>query len=405
MSEVVLNDVCELIVDCPHSTAYDEGTGYPLVRTPNIGRGRIIYSGMHRVCEEVYNKRNARAIPQTNDLIFAREATAGNVALIQEGEKVCLGQRTVLIRPNANLVNPAFLTYHLLAPEQQYKLLSTANGATVAHVNMPTIRNLKLSLPPLATQHRIATILSRYDSLIENYQKQIKLLEEAAQRLYKEWFIDLHFPGHENTNIIDGVPEGWEKKTIDDVTCKITTGLNPRKNFVLGKGSNYYVTIKNMADNTLFLDDRCDRVDNEALEKINKRSDLKIGDILFSGIGTIGRVALVYIPTNNWNVSESVFTLRANDIVTKEFLYLMLLSPDMQNYCQSNAHGAAQKGIRMADLKAYSFNLPPFGVIQKFTNLVTPTIKKVSSIRNQIRLLTEARDRLLPKLMSGEIAV
>ena len=405
MNEVVLTDICELIVDCPHSTAYDEGTGYPLVRTPNIGRGRLIYSGMHRVCEEVYNKRNARAIPQTNDLIFAREATAGNVALIQEGEKVCLGQRTVLIRPNANLVNPAFLTYHLLAPEQQYKLLSTANGATVAHVNMPTIRNLKLSLPPLATQHRIATILSRYDSLIENYQKQIKLLEEAAQRLYKEWFIDLHFPGHENTNIIDGVPEGWEKKTIDDVTCKITTGLNPRKNFVLGKGSNYYVTIKNMADNTLFLDDRCDRVDNEALEKINKRSDLKIGDILFSGIGTIGRVALVYIPTNNWNVSESVFTLRANDIVTKEFLYLMLLSPDMQNYCQSNAHGAAQKGIRMADLKAYSFNLPPFGVIQKFTNLVTPTIKKVSSIRNQIRLLTEARDRLLPKLMSGEIAV
>ena len=405
MNEVVLNDICELIVDCPHSTAYDEGTGYPLVRTPNIGRGRLIYSGMHRVCEEVYNKRNARAIPQTNDLIFAREATAGNVALIQEGEKVCLGQRTVLIRPNANLVNPAFLTYHLLAPEQQYKLLSTANGATVAHVNMPTIRNLKLSLPPLATQHRIATILSRYDSLIENYQKQIKLLEEAAQRLYKEWFVDLHFPGHENTNIVDGVPEGWEKKTIDDVTCKVTTGLNPRKNFVLGKGSNYYVTIKNMADNTLFLDDRCDRVDNEALEKINKRSDLKIGDILFSGIGTIGRVALVDIPTNNWNVSESVFTLRANDIVTKEFLYLMLLSPDMQNYCQSNAHGAAQKGIRMADLKAYSFNLPPFGVIQKFTNLVTPTIKKVSSIRNQIRLLTEARDRLLPKLMSGRIVL
>lgn len=83
----------------------------------------------------------------------------------------------------------------------------------------------------------------------------------------------------------------------------------------------------------------------------------------------------------------------------------MLLSPDMQNYCQSNAHGAAQKGIRMADLKAYSFYLPPFGVIQKFTNLVTPTIKKVSSIRNQIRLLTEARDRLLPQLMSGRIVL
>lgn len=280
--------------------------------------------------------------------------------------------------------------------------LGTASGRE--YVSKSNFEKIELVAEQDKTiQKKIGELLSRYDSLIENYQKQIKLLEESAQRLYKEWFIDLRFPGHENTKIVDGVPEGWGEKTIDDVTCKVTTGLNPRKNFVLGKGSNYYVTIKNMADNTLFLDDRCDRVDNEALEKINKRSDLKIGDILFSGIGTIGRVALVDIPTNNWNVSESVFTLRVNDIVTKEFLYLMLLSPDMQNYCQSNAHGAAQKGIRMADLKAYSFNLPPFGVIQKFTNLVTPTIKKVSSIRNQIRHLTEARDRLLPKLMSGEL--
>ena len=209
MSEVLLNEVCELIVDCPHSTASDEGKGYPLVRTPNIGKGRLVYNGMHRVCEDVYNKRNARAVPKENDLIFAREATAGNVALIQKGEKVCLGQRTVLIRPNQEKVNPAFLTYFLLAPKQQYNLLSTANGATVAHVNLPTIRNLKIDLPELPIQHRIATILSRYDSLIENYQKQIKLLEEAAQRLYKEWFVDLHCPGHEYTKIVDGVPEGW----------------------------------------------------------------------------------------------------------------------------------------------------------------------------------------------------
>ena len=218
MSEFLLNEVCELIVDCPHTTAYDEGKGFPLVRTPNIGKGRLVYDGMHRVCEDVYNKRNARAIPQENDLIFAREATAGNVALIQKGEKVCLGQRTVLIRPNQKKVNPAFLTYFLLAPKQQYNLLSTANGATVAHVNLPTIRNLKIDLPELPTQHRIATILSRYDSLIENYQKQIKLLEEAAQRLYKEWFVDLRFPSHETTKIVDGVPEGWEKKKVGDVT-------------------------------------------------------------------------------------------------------------------------------------------------------------------------------------------
>ena len=332
--------------------------------------------------------------------------TLGYSALVPKSKRIYLhNQRIGLVTFKSDECDRGYIYWLMRTREYQRSIANTSTGATVHHTSPKKIYDYDLEVPPLPIQHRIANILSRYDSLIENYQKQIKLLEEAAQRLYKEWFVDLRFSGHENTNIIDGVPEGWEKKTIDDVTCKVTTGLNPRKNFVLGKGSNYYVTIKNMADNTLFLDDRCDRVDNEALEKINKRSDLKIGDILFSGIGTIGRVALVDIPTNNWNVSESVFTLRANDIVTKEFLYLMLLSPDMQNYCQSNAHGAAQKGIRMADLKAYSFNLPPFGVIQKFTNLVTPTIKKVSSIRNQIRLLTEARDRLLPKLMSGEIAV
>lgn len=405
MKETLLNEICELIVDCPHSTAYDEGKGYPLVRTPNIGRGRLIYDGMHRVCEDVYNARNARAVPQENDLIFAREATAGNVAIIQKDEKVCLGQRTVLIRPNSKLVDPNFLAYFLLAPKQQYNLLSTANGATVAHVNMPTIRNLKLELPEFSIQKRIATILSRYDTLIENYQKQIKLLEEAAQRLYKEWFVDLRFPGHEKVKVVDGVPEGWVNTTIDDITEKITTGLNPRKNFVLGKGNNYYVTIKNMANNTIYLDDKCDKVDDEAIEKINKRSDLKTGDILFSGIGTIGRVCLVDIPTANWNVSESVFTMRANNKISKELLYLMLLDYDVQSYCQSHAHGAAQKGIRMADLKAYKFKLPSKDIIDNFTKVTKSIIKTVSNLQFQIRNLTESRDRMLVKLMSGEIEV
>lgn len=404
--KVKLGEICERVTSggTPKAnvSSYYNPPTIPWLKTKEVNYCRITETENY-ISEEGLKNSSAKLISPNSVIIamYGQGDTAGRIAI----NKIPLAtnQACCNLTIDKSKADYEFIYYQLCTLYD--KLVSLKAGAAQPNLNARIIKNLEIIMPSLPIQHRIASILSRYDSLIENYQKQIKLLEEAAQRLYKEWFIDLHFPGHENTNIIDGVPEGWEKKTIDDVTCKITTGLNPRKNFVLGKGSNYYVTIKNMADNTLFLDDRCDRVDNEALEKINKRSDLKIGDILFSGIGTIGRVALVYIPTNNWNVSESVFTLRANDIVTKEFLYLMLLSPDMQNYCQSNAHGAAQKGIRMADLKAYSFNLPPFGVIQKFTNLVTPTIKKVSSIRNQIRLLTEARDRLLPKLMSGEIAV
>ena len=404
--KVKLGEICERVTSggTPKAnvSSYYNPPTIPWLKTKEVNYCRITETENY-ISEEGLKNSSAKLISPNSVIIamYGQGDTAGRIAI----NKIPLAtnQACCNLTIDKSKADYEFIYYQLCTLYD--KLVSLKAGAAQPNLNARIIKNLEIIMPSLPIQHRIASILSRYDSLIENYQKQIKLLEEAAQRLYKEWFVDLRFPGHENTKIVDGVPEGWERKTIDDVTCKITTGLNPRKNFVLGKGSNYYVTIKNMADNTLFLDDRCDRVDNEALEKINKRSDLKIGDILFSGIGTIGRVALVYIPTNNWNVSESVFTLRANDIVTKEFLYLMLLSPDMQNYCQSNAHGAAQKGIRMADLKAYSFNLPPFGVIQKFTNLVTPTIKKVSSIRNQIRLLTEARDRLLPKLMSGEIAV
>lgn len=387
-----------------HQSDYSD-IGVPVVMPKDIINGSIDESTIARV-ESHHVERLSRHKISEGDILYARRGDVGKCAytiFAQQGWLCGTGCLRVTIDKQKAL--PKFVFFQLQKRETIGWVEKHAIGATMLNLNTSILSDVPIDLPSLTTQHRIATILSRYDSLIENYQKQIKLLEETAQRLYKEWFVDLHFPGHENTKIVDGVPEGWEKKAINDVTCKVTTGLNPRKNFVLGKGSNYYVTIKNMADNTFFLDDRCDKVDNEALEKINKRSDLKIGDILFSGIGTIGRVALVYIPTNNWNVSESVFTMRVNGLVTKEFLYLMLLSPDMQNYCQSNAHGAAQKGIRMADLKAYSFNLPPLRLVQKFTNLVTPTIKKVSSIRKQIRLLTEARDRLLPKLMSGEIEV
>lgn len=214
---MILNDICELIVDCPHSTAKDEGAGYPLIRTPNIGKGRLILDGVHRVSKEVYDKRNARAIPQDDDLILAREAPAGNVAIIKNGEKVCLGQRTVLIRPDKRKVNPDFLTYYILAPQQQYELLGTANGATVAHVNIPVIKNLPVELPDKKIQQKAADILKAYDDLIENNVWQIKLLDEASQRLYKEWFVELKFVGYETCNIKAGIPEGWEYLPLQDV--------------------------------------------------------------------------------------------------------------------------------------------------------------------------------------------
>lgn len=375
-----LEDVCELIVDCPHSTANDEGNGFPLIRTPNIGKGRLILEGVHRVSQEVYDKRNLRAVPQDDDLIFAREAPAGNVAVIKNGEKVCLGQRTVLLRPNKALVNPDFLAYYLLSPQQQYGLLGTANGATVAHVNIPTVRNLKIDVPDLDKQVKIASIISSYDNLIENNQKQIKLLEEAAQRLYKEWFVDLRFPGYETTSVVDRVPEGWIKENVGSLLGKIprtkqvmtsevfSTGAIPvidqSRSFIAGY-TNDFETVVDIGIPIIVFGDHT-RI-------------LKYITFPFAK-GADGTQLIV---SNVENMPQSLF-------------YCSLVNLDLSNY-----HYARH----FKYLKAEEILTPTSGIAYKFDNFVAPLFKQIQMLRNQCKFAIEARDRLLPKLMSGEIEV
>src|ERR1035437_4618190 len=167
---------CELIVDCEHKTAPTQETGYPSIRTPNIGRGRLILDGVNRVSEDTYRAWTQREVPQPGDLILAREAPIGNVAIVPPGLQVSLGQRTVLIRVDRQKVNPQYLTYLLLGDEIQGRILSMSNGATVHHLNIKDIRELEM--PPIPTpqiQDRIADTLSSYDDLIENNTQRIKI--------------------------------------------------------------------------------------------------------------------------------------------------------------------------------------------------------------------------------------
>lgn len=407
LNTVKLGDICQ-IGDGAHASLKRQKEGIPYLTAKNITKNGIDYSTLDYISEETYlqhfkEKSNALTKPMKNDILYSIIGSIGGVYKVKN-ETVGISSSVAIFRCNEDII-PDYLYYFMKSDFFDAQIQSIRGGVAQGFMSLSKLALVEITYPPIKTQRRIASILSAYDNFIENNQKQIKLLEEAAQRLYKEWFVDLHFPGWENTKIVDGVPEGWEKAQLSDVIEKITTGLNPRKNFVLGHGNNYYVTIKNMGNNTIYLDDKCDRVDDAALEKINSRSDLKIGDILFSGIGTMGRVYLVSIPTNNWNVSESVFTIRANNRITKELLYLILLSSDMQKYCDNNAHGVAQRGIRMADLKAYPIILPSTSIIDSFTSVVKPIIEKTQSLNKQITKLAEARDRLLPKLMSGEIEV
>lgn len=377
---MILNDICEFIVDCPHTTAPDEGAGYPLIRTPNIGKGRLVLNGVHRVSEKVYRQRIQRGMPQDNDLIFAREAPAGNVAIVKNGEKVCLGQRTVLLRPDKSKVCPDYLVYYILAPAQQYKLLGTANGATVAHVNLPVIRNMPVELPPLEVQEIVAGYLSAYDNLIENNQKQIKLLEEVAQRLYKEWFVDFHFPGYEDTPIVNGVPEGWERLPVGELIEKI-----PRTTQIMASEYGKEGPIPIIDQSREFIAGYTD----------NHASLVNVGKpvIVF---GDHTRI-LKYIQFPFAKGADGTQLIVSNtDRMPQSLFYCSLVGVDLSNY-----HYARH----FKYLKTEELLVPTQVIAEAFDRFVSPMFSKIQRLRDINKAATNARDRLLPKLMSGEIEV
>lgn len=397
---MILSDVCEFIVDCPHSTAPDEGEGYPLIRTPNVGKGRLDLNGVHRVSESVYKQRIQRGAPRANDLIFAREAPAGNVALVQENQTVCLGQRTVLIRPNVQKVNPQYLVYYLLSPKPQYELLGTANGATVAHVNLPAIRNMKIELPEKSVQDKIGTILVTYDDLIENNQKQIKLLEEAAQRLYKEWFVDLRFPGHENTKIVDGVPEGWNECTIESFGTVITGKTPPTSNKeYYTNGKVPFVTIPDM-HNVVYPLKTEKRLTIEGAQT-QKNKYIPPNSVMISCIGTVG---LVSIATEVCQTNQQINSIILNNEDNLYFFYeSMLRMKDLLDGLGSN--GATMTNVNKSKLEKLIIISPSKDIVKQYNDVCKPLFESALNLSRKNVYLKNMREALLPKLMSGEVEV
>ena len=290
-----------------------------------------------------------------------------------------------------------FVYYRMCSMWDDFKLYE-GTSSVVSLLNKSTFSDIASSFPPLATQKKIATVLGAIDDKIETNRKICANLEAQAQALFESWFVDFEPFGGK-------MPKDWKMGKLGDLVSRMGTGLNPRDNFKLGFGNNYYVTIKNMGGNRVFLDEKCDKVDDEAIRRINERSDLRKGDVLFSGIGTIGRTYLIDETPKNWNTSESVFNMRPRAGIPSVYLYLMLLSDSVQEYVQLNALGSAQKGIRMADLKVCPAIEPTAKVLESFCKCVEPIINTVQNHWHESDALASMRDALLPKLMSGEIDV
>jgi type I restriction enzyme S subunit len=188
-----LADMCDLIVDCEHKTAPTQDDGIPSIRTPNIGKGKLLLDGVYRVSQQTYREWTRRAVPMAGDLILAREAPAGNVAVVPENLPLCLGQRTVLIRPRREVFDPTFLALHLLQPAMQQKLLAHSRGATVQHVNMKDIRALDVgALPSLPVQRsivaRVEEVSAENEKLIDLYERKLDALDALKKSLLHQAF-------------------------------------------------------------------------------------------------------------------------------------------------------------------------------------------------------------------------
>ena len=365
-------------MDCLHHTAPIQEDGFPSIRTPNIGKGRLLLDGVNRVSEETYRTWTQRAVPEAGDLILAREAPAGNVAIIKEGEKVCLGQRTVHLRPNVKIVDPDFLCYFLLAPPQQGKLLAAETGATAKHVNMLDIRRLELSnLPGLTSQRAAGEILAAYDDLIENNRRRMVLLEESARLLYREWFVRLRFPGYEHTPIVDGVPREWERVPLEAA-------------LVLQRGFDLPTQDRQEGNVPIY--------GSTGILGYHDKAKAIAPGVVTGRSGTLGEVQ--YVAEDYWPLNTALW-VKEFKRVTPLFALFLLREMDLKQF----NGGASVPTLDRKSVHRVEILIPSASMLRSFDEFAADVYEQIKNLTSQNQKLRIARDLLLPRLMSGELAV
>ena len=362
------------------------GGRYPFIQTGDIGAAGLYVTDY----SQTYNEEGLAQskLWEKNTLCITIAANIADTALL--AFPACFPDSIMGFVPHKDVANVKYVKYCFDILKKDCQQIS--QGTAQDNLSWKKLSTIKFPCPPLEVQNRIATILSRYDSLIENYQKQIKLLEEAAQRLYKEWFVDLRFPGHENTNIVDGVPEGWEKKSIGEIGEYLNGfAFKPSDWQDLGKP---IIKIKEMGNGVT------NETPRNSGERVPAKYLIKAGDLLFSWSATL--MVIIWSGEEGW-LNQHLFKVTPVKGIDREFL-LQSISNAIVEF-QNLTTGSTMKHIQRNKLDQVFVNVPNAEIMKRYSDISEKTRSNILSLQSQLRLLTEARDRLLPKLMSGEITV
>jgi type I restriction enzyme S subunit len=361
------------------------GTGFKMINMGELFANDRIYDiPMELVPLKDSEKITAKV--EVGDLLFARQSLvlegAGKCSIVMETSPLTVFESHLIRVRLVKEANPMFYYYYFRSPLSPIKTI--VSQCAQAGIRGSDLQELTVLYPPKVQQDRIADILSTYDNLIENNQRQIKLLEEAAQRLYKEWFVDLRFPGYEDVEFVDGVPKGWKVLTINSV-ANIKAGGDKPKEFSETITAEYSIPVF------------ANGISEKGLMGYTSKPAINEPSVTISARGTVGVVFLrrePYMP-----IVRLISVTPKKEVMDVLYLYLHLKT---QNF---RATGAAQQQITVPLLKNTTIVCPVDDIRKKFNDLVIPFFDKLYVLENQNIKLKEARDRLLPRLMNGEIEV
>lgn len=378
--KVKLGDVCEITSSKRifYSEYVDDGV--PFYRSKEIiesDEGKIIENPLYISVDKYNEIKEKFGVPQTGDMLLTSVGTIGIPYIIKKKDCFYFKDGNLTwFRDFREGLNSKYLYYWIKSSEGTGTLYNTTIGSSQKALTISALKNIKVSLPPRSVQDKIVEVVSVYDDLIENNQRQIKLLEEAAQRLYKEWFVDLRFPGHENTKIVDGVPEGWRRGLLKEL-ISVNYGKDHKKvpddgNIpVYGSGG--------------------------LMRKCNK--SLFSGEaVLIPRKGSLNNI--MYVDETFWTV-DTMFYATMKQPHTAVFVYFFVKAFDMY----SMNIGAAVPSMTTKILDAMDVVIPDKETLEKFDKRAKLYFNKIKTLQGQNERLKTARDLLLPKLMSGEVEV
>ena len=382
-----------------HQSDYSE-CGIPVVMPKDLVGGKISEESIARV-DKTHVERLCRHKIEVGDILYSRRGDVGRCAHVTKKEEGWLcGTGCLRVTIDSEKADSRFVFFQLQHPDTIGWVEKHAVGATMLNLNTTILSSVPIRLPALEIQKRIADILSAYDDLIENNQKQIKLLEEATQRLYKEWFLDLNFPGHENTKIVDGVPEGWNECTVESFGTVITGKTPPTSNKeYYTNGKVPFVTIPDM-HNVVYPLKTEKRLTIEGAQT-QKNKYIPPNSVMISCIGTVG---LVSIATEVCQTNQQINSIILNNEDDLYFFYeSMLRMKDLLDGLGRN--GATMTNVNKSKLEKLIIISPSKDIVKQYNDVCKPLFESALNLSRKNVYLKNMREALLPKLMSGEAEI